>query len=53
MNVKEIIDSGKCEIAIKVDDLIKFTSISGCDAKADLLELGEKLGGNPKLLFLL
>ena len=41
MNVKEIIDSGKCEIAIKVDDLIKFTIISGCDAKETLGVRGE------------
>jgi len=36
MNIKEILESGKMELNLKVEDIVKFTGLSGCDVK-DLL----------------
>lgn len=36
MNIREIIQSGKLEVGIKVEDLIRFTGFSGCDARESL-----------------
>jgi hypothetical protein len=41
MNIKDILESGKLEMSLKVDDLIKFTHLSGCDVKESLGLHGE------------
>lgn len=41
MNIADIIESGRLEVNIKVDDLIRFMSMSGCDAKETLEVRGE------------
>lgn len=41
MNIKGVIESGKLEIGLKVEDLIKFTGMSGCDIKETLGLRGE------------
>jgi hypothetical protein len=41
MNIKDILDSGKLEINLKVEDILKFTNLSGCDVKEGLGLTGE------------
>jgi hypothetical protein len=41
MNIKDILESGKLEMNLKVDDIIKFTHLSGCDVKESLGLRGE------------
>ena len=33
MGVSSILDSGRLEINIKIDDLMRLTELSGCDVK--------------------
>lgn len=41
MNLKEILESGRLELSLKVEDIIKFTNLSGCDIKQVLNVRGE------------